>query len=378
MESWNPACGDYTDPVRKLIILVSVSTAAALGQIVIDTDSGVFADDGVALTMLMRSPRRSEVRGITVVSGNVWSRDGARYMLRNARLLGAPELPVLVGTEAPLVHSAEMAKREAPLQFSGAFGQPLPAGEAVHGGVEFLIRAVDAAPGRVTILGIGPLTNLAIALRMRPDIEAKIGGLVIMGGNVHVGGNASKSAEFNFWFDPEAAQIVLRSEIPNKLLFALDVCNHAHLTKDLFDRVVAVKTPITELYREEFGNRYPGFLKDPAAQGFLWDELAASYLIDPTLVKRTESAYLDVETAFGNRYGAVKALDRELAPRATPVTVVLDMDFARVFEIYRKALTVRSRRRRTLCLSAEDKRQGTLVYRVPFSRIGISGPWPVR
>lgn len=341
MWGMNPAGRVYTIPVRNLILLAAVSTVAACGQIVFDTDSGAFADDGVALTMLMRSPRRNEVRVITVVSGNVWALAGARYMLRNARLLGAPDLPVLVGTEAPLVHSAEMAKREAPLQFTGAFGQPLPAGEAAHGGVEFLIRTVDAEPGRVTILGIGPLTNLAIALRMRPDIAAKIAGLVVMGGNVHVGGNASKSAEFNFWFDPEAAQMVLRSEIPNKVLFALDVCNHAHLTKELFDQVAAIKTPITELYREEFGNGYPGFLKNPAAQGFLWDELAASYLIDPSLVKRSESRYLDVETTFGDHYGAVKALDRELAPRATPVTVVLDMDFARVFEMYRTALTAK-------------------------------------
>lgn len=315
--------------------------AAALGsaQIIVDTDSGTFADDGVALTMVMRSPRRGEVSGITVVSGNVWARDGAAYMIRNTRLLGAPELPVLVGAEAPLVHTRDMAVREEPLEFAGAFKLPELAGNPTRGGVDFLIRRVAAAPGKVTILAIGPLTNIAIALRLRPDLATKIAGLVMMGGAVHTGGNASKSAEFNFWFDPEAAQVVLRSGIPDKVLLALDVCNRTRFTKELFDQVVAVHTPITDLYREEFGVRYPGFLKNPQARGYLWDELAAAYLIDRTLVKRSASLYLDVETAFGARYGAVKPLDRALAPRATPVTVVLDMDFPRVYGLYRTALT---------------------------------------
>jgi len=324
----------------KLALLL-ITVTALNAQIILDTDSGFFGDDGVALTMLLQSPRRADLLGITVVSGNVWSREGAGFMSRTAKLMGAPALPVLVGSEAPLVHTAGMRKNEANIGFAGAFDLPLNTTEPPRGGVEFLTRSIEAAPGRVTILAIGPLTNLAIALRLRPDLAGKIAGLVMMGGNVHVGGNASPAAEFNFWFDPEAAQIVLRSEIPNKVLFALDVCNKFHFKKDLFDQVVAVRTPITELYREDFGSRYPGFLKDPAAQGSFWDELAAAYLIDPKLVKQTESLWLDVDTTFGPNYGAVTQLDRALAPAATPVKVVLDMDFERVVGIYRTALTAR-------------------------------------
>jgi inosine-uridine nucleoside N-ribohydrolase len=259
--------------------------------------------------------------------------------LRNVKLLGLPDLPVLIGSEAPLVHTAAMTAREQSLAFAGAFSQPPANSQAVHGGIDFLIKTVDASPGRVTILAIGPLTNIAIALRLRPDIATKIARIVIMGRNVHVPGNASQAAEFNFWFDPEAAQVVLRSEIPSKVLFALDVCNKSSLTKDMFDSVVAVQTPITALYREEFGNGYPGFLNNPAAKGFLWDELATSYLITPSLVTRSEMLYLDVQSAFGSSYGAIKPLDRDLAPQATPVRVVLDMDFPRVYELYRTALT---------------------------------------
>jgi len=291
--------------------------------------------------MLMRSPRRSEVRAVTVVSGNVWAQAGAAYMSRNLELLGAPGVPVRIGAEAPLVHTAAMSKLEQALAFAGAFALPNSSFGMPRGGVDFMLQTIEAAPGKVTILAIGPLTNLAIALRTKPDIQGKINAVVIMGGNVQVEGNASKAAEFNFWFDPEAAAIVLRSAIPKKVLFALDVCNRVTLTKAIFDSIIAVKTPITDLYREDFGNRYPGFLKNPNATGSLWDELAAAYVIDPSLVTRSENGYLDVETTFGPRYGATKPLDRKLAPDATPVQVVLDMDFDRVFAIYKRALMAR-------------------------------------
>lgn len=264
-------------------------------------------------------------------------------MARNVKLLGLPNLPVLIGSESPLVHTQAMAGRERPLEFAGAFDTPTPVGPGTspRGGVDFLIRSIEAASGKLTILAIGPLTNLAIALRLRPDLESKIGTLVMMGGAVHVPGNANKTAEFNFWFDPEAAQAVLRSAVRRKVLFALDICNQVKLTKATFDEIVRVKTPITELYREDFGNRYPGFLKNPKVEGSLWDELAAAYVIDPKVVTKSVKNYLDVETGFGAQYGSVKLLDRAIAPAATEVEVVLGMNFPRAIEIYKSALTTR-------------------------------------
>lgn len=325
----------------KPLLIVLICTTIAPAQILVDTDSGYFTDDGVALTMLLRSARRSEVQAVTVVSGNVWSREGGPFMSRNARLLGLPDLPVFIGSEAPLVHTREMSKKEEPLEYTGAFATPQPTTNPARGGIDLIIATIDKAPGKLTILAIGPLTNLAIALRLRPDIERKIAAIVIMGGAVRVPGNASKAAEFNFWFDPEAAQVILRSAIANKVLLPLDASIQAVFSKKLFDQIVAVKTPITALYKEDFGNRYPGFLKHPNVRSMLWDELAAAYLIDPALVTRKETLYLDTETTFGKTYGAVKPLDRTLAPNATPVEVIFNMDFPKVFDIYRTALTAR-------------------------------------
>src|SRR5207253_1869719 len=129
--------------------------------------------------------------------------------------------------------------------------------------MEGILPAIERANGNLTILAIGPLTNLAQILMRRPYLGTRIKQIIIMGGNVKVPGNATKAAEFNFWFDPEAASIVLNSSIPKKVLFGLDICNKAPVTKAVFDRVVAAKTPITEIYRDSFGNDYPGFLKDP-------------------------------------------------------------------------------------------------------------------
>ena len=140
-------------------------------------------------------------------------------------------------------------------------------------------------------------------------------------------------------FDPEAARIVLRSRIPQKVMFGLDICNTAMLRKAEFDQVVAVHTPITDLFREDLGNRYPGFLKNPAATAYMWDSLAAAYLVDPVFVTKSQTLYLDVLTAWGRFYGSTVPLDRRSVPDATPVTVMLGLDFKRVFGLYKDRLT---------------------------------------
>jgi len=318
------------------VTLAGILAAQTPERILIDTDPGNFTDDNVALVMCVRSPERVSILGVTVVAGNVWAPHGAASARRTLRLLGQ-NTPVHLGAQQPLVHTREMSQREAPLEFAGAFATPKP-GSRRETAVEFMIRTLEREPDGVTILAIGPLTNVARVLQQRPDLAAKVRRLVIMGGNVYVPGNASKAAEFNFWFDPEAARIVLRSGIPRKILFGLDICNKAVLTREIFESVVRRQTPITRLYRESFGNGFPGFYKNPNASGFLWDELAAAYLIDPAFVTRSETRYLDVETTFGPRYGATVPVNAPPAPGATAVEVMLDLNVDRVVSLYRKLL----------------------------------------
>jgi inosine-uridine nucleoside N-ribohydrolase len=276
-------------------------------------------------------------------------------MLHILDLLKRPQVPVYLGAETPLLHTAAMARefnrRWGSLDYTGAFPQDPADVKAAPGAhltgkrphaenaVDFLISEIERRPGEITILAIGPMTNIALALRMKPSIETKIKRIVFMGGNVNVAGNASPAAEFNFWFDPEAARIVLRSRIPRKVMFGLDICNTAPIRRAEFDQIAGAHTPVGDLYREDLGNRYPGFLKHPDATAYLWDSLAAAYLLDPGFVTKSETRYLDVVTAWSKFYGATVPLDRRVAPDATPVTVAAALDFARVFAIYKDRLT---------------------------------------
>jgi inosine-uridine nucleoside N-ribohydrolase len=322
-----------------------MSTALLLlaTMFILDTDSGFFADDGAALTMLMRSPLAREVRGVTVVSGNVWAAKGVEYMDRNLRVLKRRDVGVYLGAQEPLVHTPEMVKQEGKLDFAGALGEARVLAEGPHkDAFRFIIDTIDKYRGKVTFIAIGPMTNLAIALRLRPDLAVRIEKLVFMGGAIDAPGNVTSKAEFNFWFDPEAAQAVLRSAIPKKVMFGLDITNQAPLRKADFEQIIAVKTPITELYAEDMGNQFPAFNKNPDAVTYLWDALVAAYLIDEGVVAASEMKYLDVDTRFGPDYGAVIALDRELAPGATPVQVMTKLDRARAWKLYKAALTAGS------------------------------------
>ena len=131
------------------------------------------------------------------------------------------------------------------------------------GAVDFLVGTVMQNPGQVTILAIGPLTNIAMAMRMEPSFARNVKQLVIMGGAIASlpdgGGNHTPNAEFNFYVDPEAAQIVLRSGIPI-VLSPLNVSRKARFTKEWYDKIVAVDTPITRLVKDHLG---PGFQQRP-------------------------------------------------------------------------------------------------------------------
>lgn len=347
-----------TPLLRLLAIIVFVSALGASGRepIIIDTDSALFGDDGAALVMLLRNPQQVSVQAVIATPGNVWAPQSAEYIFNILELLRRPSPPVLSGVFGPLMHTSAMAReagrRWGPLTYIGAFGQDPDVVKAVPnrkrnariasaGAVQFIINETQHHPNELTIVELAPMTTLAMALRMKPDIEGKIRRLVFVGGNIRVDGNATSGAEFNFWFDPEAARMVLRSTIPEKIMFPLDVCNTVTFRKREFDRIAAAGTPIAALFREDLGKRSPGFLKKANVVGHMCDALAAAYLLDPGIVLRSEMSYLDVQTTWGRFYGAAYPLDRSLAPGATPIRVVQQIDYGRVFSLYERLLTRR-------------------------------------
>ena len=336
----------------------SVRVMAQPQKVLFDTDSAFFLDDGAALVMLLQRPDLVELVGVTVVSGNLWARQGAEHMLNLLELTGNQHIPLHIGAQRPLANSPERAtvQREllGGLTYLGAFAEPEPHTdddlEPPAGGsfaklrprsqdaVSFMIEVLERHPGEVTVLALGPMTNLSMVLNLRPDLAAEIKSLVFMGGALRVPGNTSPYAEFNFWFDPEAAQQILRSAIPEKVMFGLDITNLAPFRKEQFDAIVAARTPITEIMVEDDRVTGWGFASDPDRTSHIWDCLAAGYLLDPEFVTAEELVRIDVDTTLGPSYGATFEPAGE-SDAALPTRVMLNLDYERFMTLYADLLT---------------------------------------
>lgn len=182
-------------------------------KIIIDTDPG--QDDAVALLLAFAARDRLDLAGITSVAGNVPVAQTSANVLRICELAGRDDIAVYAGAEGPLVYALETAEFVCgPDGLAGA-DLPPPRGQvrAQHA-VDFLITHLLAAEDHsVTLCPLGPLTNIALALRLAPAIATKIQHIVLMGGAMNLG-NITPAAEFNFYVDPHAAGIVFQSGIP--------------------------------------------------------------------------------------------------------------------------------------------------------------------
>lgn len=202
-------------------------------RVVIDTDPGV--DDAAAILLALADPG-IDVVGITAVDGNVALAKTAKNALRICDLAGV-EVPVAAGASGPLIREKPWHPDEASVHGDDGLGQILPAEPGrklldAHA-VDFIAGLAEQGP--LTIVGIGPLTNLALLLARYPDVTNRIERFVIMGG-ARLEGNVSAAAEFNIWCDPEAAYRVFSSGMPITLL-PLDITHQAILTGAEFEEL---------------------------------------------------------------------------------------------------------------------------------------------
>ena len=198
-------------------------------RIIIDTDPGI--DDVVAILLALAAPEELEVEGIVAVAGNLPLALTERNARRVCELAGRPDIPVYAGCARPLLRPLATAAAIHGDLLGEKLGLAEPAMplQAQHG-VDFIIETLRAAvPGSITLAALGPLTDIAMALVKAPDIAARIGELVVMGGAGFEIGNVTPSAEFNIHVDPHAAAIVLESGIPITMI-PLDV-THQVLSK---------------------------------------------------------------------------------------------------------------------------------------------------
>ena len=337
--------------MKAVLILGAALGLASMGalvaepsrhKVIFDTDFVMPpADDGMALILALHSPEL-EILGVTTVAGNESMEKATVDATRLLEIAGRADIPVYKGANMPLLHEkSDYAMRvhgrwwsdEPPSAPPGGFAQKKPeSGSAM----DFIVRTVMARPGEVSILAIGPLTNVAMALRQEPGLAERIKEIVIMGGAVASlpdgAGNITPNAEFNFWVDPEAAKIVLRSGIPKIVLSPLNVSRKTALTKQWYEKMVATDTPITSLLKQTVG---PRFAQDPGRRMLMYDQVAVGSLIDPTLVK-TADLYVDVDANRGLDYGTSIGGEEPWpgAEGARKIAVQYDVDWARFIALF--------------------------------------------
>ncbi len=261
-------------------------------RVIIDTDPGV--DDALALLLAMRSPEL-QIEAITPVAGNVPLDLTLPNALRMVEIAGRTDIPVAAGAKVPLTRRLVTATYAHGENGLGGAVFPEPKTKPVDEPAASLIRRiVRQYPHEVTLIPIGPLTNIATALALDPQLASMVQGIVMMGGSLS-GGNITPAAEFNIYVDPEAARIVFQSGIPITMV-GLDVTRKTSLTEEHVSTLRSANNPVSQAAAKIAGNaiehnRQQGFLVGPN----MHDSLAVAAFLDPSVVT-VEDFYVDVET----------------------------------------------------------------------------------
>jgi len=292
-----------------LIVAWCLPLAAAPKKIIFDTDPGT--DDAMALMLALNSPEL-DVRAITVVPGNVTAKQGLENALRMVSLANRCDVPVAGGAQHPLFQ--KLITAEFWHGKNGLADIELPPSKCKadeHFGPDLIIQLVHASPHEITLVPVGPLTNIALAISKDPSIVPLVKEVVIMGGSIS-GGNVNAAAEANIYNDPEAAQIVFQAGWPLTMV-GLDVGDKTLLSQKYLDQLNVKHGPVND-----FTHSVAQFLVTLSAKFGspgtpMYDPLAVGVAIDPTLVK-APAMHVDVETrgeftrgeTVANRRGAVE------------------------------------------------------------------------
>jgi purine nucleosidase len=340
-----------------LFLLISLFTAPsgrgqARRKVIVDQDcSGPGGSNLQTLLLLIQSPE-VEVLGITVVSGNQWRDEEIAHALRLLEIIGRRDIPVIPGAVFPLVRSHQEAllwqQRYGKVAFAGAwdprwwhepFAIPkLPEGApttqpASEDAAHFLIRMVHQYPHEVTIYEGGPMTDLALAMSIDPKFPELAKELVFMGASLRPETTNpefvnSPRHEFNFWFDPEAADRVLHGAWKKIICTPTDISVKTRLTPEMVEQIEKSGTPLAQYVARYF---QPGMGSD-----YMWDELAAAAWIDPTLISKSEVLYMGVDTDRGAGYGNTLTWSEKSKPQTDvrPVEVQLDLDREKFYRMF--------------------------------------------
>jgi inosine-uridine nucleoside N-ribohydrolase len=305
-------------------------------RIIIDTDPGV--DDSMAILLAFNSPE-VKIEGLTTVFGNTGVDITTKNALHLVELAGKPEVPVAAGASKPMLrpYTGEGWKVHGRNGLGEVdFPEPKGSPDRRHA-AQFIIDMVMAHPGEITLIPLGPLTNIALAVLLEPRIATNVKEVVLMGGVAMNPGNASPVAEANIHNDPEAAHIVFHAGWPVTMV-GLDVTHKSEINSAYMEQLKAANNRFTD-FIYAISQHYMNLYRTRGIDGMpVHDSSAVAYVLDPTLFQ-TKKVYVDVEYHSPFHHGQTVADWRGQRNREPNVNVCVDVDSARFLHMYRQRLT---------------------------------------
>jgi inosine-uridine nucleoside N-ribohydrolase len=356
------------------LLLVSLLGAGA-GQaqvrrkIIIDQDCrGPATTDLLSTLALIQAPD-TDVLGVTVVSGDQWRDEEVAHSLRLLEVIGRTDIPVVPGAVFPLINRKEEIARWEKLYgrvgYQGAWNEKppgnypgwwakrgyygpfyvpeLPEGNptskaTAEDAPHFLTRMARKHPGQITIYAGGPLTNLALALAIDHEFPTLVKELVVMGASLRPVADGTPMAEptlhtprreFNFWWDPEATRMVLRAAWPKTTITSVDISVKTKFSRALIDEIGRAQTPSAQ------------YVAKWSDEQLMWDEVAALAWLEPSLITRQRSVYMDIDIDHGAGYGNTLSWPAGSNPGLGEQLVTLqeDLDLQRFYRMFVDLMT---------------------------------------
>ena len=356
--TWNLVC-----PFLLATLFVTPAFPQKI-KVIVDQDArGPGTSDQQAILVFLQS-EKFDVLGITTVSGDQWVKEETQHVLRLLEIADRTDVPVYQGAVYPLLNSKEETERWEALygkfEYKGCWTNfeanrstkfrepyhepnvvpPMPEGEPhiearPGSAAEFIVQMVHKYPGEVVLWAGGPLTNFALALKLDPSVATLAKEFVLMGGGLYADkGAIDKGAidarrEFNWWFDPEAARIVLRAPWKKMTITPIDISVKTRYTLEMKAEIAKAGTPVT------------GYLEKYSLPGYMWDEIAGIALIDPSIITGQKQLFMDIDIDHGASYGKTLFWDASASvpPYERLANVQFDIDAEKFYRIYTDLMT---------------------------------------
>ena len=334
-------------------------------KVIVDQDARGPATTDMQSILIFLQSEKFDVLGITTVSGDQWVKEETQRTLRLLEIAGRTDVPVVEGAEYPLLNSKEESERwealygkfrykgcwsdfskrpeSTPPAFREGYHEPDVVPPLVEGAphikaldetaAHFIVRMVHKYPGEVVIWAGGPLTNIALALRLDPQVAPLAKELVLMGSGMYAdnGGISGVDGrrEFNWWFDPEAVRITMRSPWKKIVITPIDISVKTQVTPEIKAAIAKADTPVAH------------YLTEYAVPSFMWDELSAAAMVDPSIITGQKDFYVDIDIDHGPNYGETLfwAPGTPLPSYEHLATVQFDVDTKKLYDLYIKLMT---------------------------------------